>query len=62
MVDMLVKALYIIGILLICYYVNALYKVYDRLPDRGTDKGNVALGIIAEFGWAMYLFLNLLSK
>lgn len=60
--EVAVKALYLLGILLICYYVSHLYDVYERTPDRGTDKGNIALGIIAEMAWAVYLFIELLTK
>jgi hypothetical protein len=63
MFEYVVKAVAILAILLICHFVGELYKVYERTPEsRGTDRGNIALGMFAEIAWVIYLVVLVITK
>lgn len=57
----ILKSLGVLAIIILVGCVISLYKVFYTIPDAGSDKGSVALGIIAEIVLIVLIAVKIVS-
>lgn len=56
----ILKVLYALSILCICYILSRMYKDFDALPNGFIGKGSLAWGVIFTFAWIVQLFVRII--